>query len=150
MLKKLMLIMFAMLLASGCGEGAKQASSEARDSLPAGLITSTSPTSPRDIVQVRKSAKAGEAVTLRGRVGGRKDPLVENRAVMTLVDMSLRTCDKSPMEKCETPWDSCCEPADVVSANSATVQVVGSNGKPLRAGLAGAGGIAPGKEVVVS
>jgi hypothetical protein len=54
------------------------------------------------------------------------------------------------MDTCKTPWDSCCEPAEVRTAKSATVQVVGADGKPLKAGLKGVGGLAPLKHVVVA
>jgi hypothetical protein len=121
------------------------------EGIPASVIATTQPTAAaRDVAAARKSAKDGEAVVVRGRVGGQKDPLADNRAIMTIADLSLPTCDKTPMDTCPTPWDSCCEPAEELRASSASVQVVGADGKPLKAGLKGAGGLAPGKEVVVA
>jgi hypothetical protein len=99
---------------------------------------------------VKKSAKDGQTVTIRGRVAGQVEPLAKNRALMTLLDSSVKTCDTIPGDTCKTPWDACCEPADALAAHSATVQVVGTDGRPIKATLAGVGGIQPLKQVVVS
>src|SRR6185295_856386 len=114
------------------------------------LIVTTEPAGARDITAVKNGVKDGDAVVLRARVGGAKDPLADNRAIMTVADLSLPTCDKTPMDTCKTPWDSCCEPREVIAAKTASVEVVGPDGKPLRASLAGQNGIAPMKQVVIS
>jgi hypothetical protein len=142
-------ILGLMLLAAGCGSEATNAP-EATAKLPADLIATTQPADAKDLAAVKASAKAGDAIVIRGRVGGTESPLAENRAIMTIIDPSVPTCDKTPMDTCKTPWDSCCEPADVRTAKSATVQVVGSDGKPIKASLKGVGGIAPSKQVVVA
>ena len=123
-----------------------RASSEA---LPADLFVKTAPPGAIDVATAKKSVKDGQIVVVKGRVGGQKEPLAANRAILTLADLGLRTCDKSPMETCPTPWDSCCEPKDEVAANSLTVQVSGASGQALKAGLSGANGIAPMKQLVV-
>jgi hypothetical protein len=71
-------------------------------------------------------------------------------AVDIIAAISLPTCDKTPMDNCPTPWDSCCQPAEELVAKSISVQVVGADGRPLKAGLAGVAGIAPLKQVIVS
>jgi hypothetical protein len=53
------------------------------------------------------------------------------------------------MKECNTPWDSCCEPADKVAAESISVQVVGPDGRPLKTTLKTAG-IAPMKHLIVA
>ena len=118
------------------------------DALPAGLILDKSPDAPQDVVAVQKSAKAGDTVTLRGRVGGTEKPLADNRAIVTVVDPSVTTCEKMPGENCQTPWDACCDPD--ATKKSATIQVVGADGRPLKAPLTGVGGIAPLKELIVT
>ena len=96
------------------------ANEAAAEPLPAGLILVKSPDGAQEITAVKKTAKAGDTVTLRGRVGGSEKPLAENRALVTLIDMTLPTCEKSPMETCPTPWDACCEPSEEIAAKSAT------------------------------
>ena len=130
---------------------AKTETAQAADVLPAALIATTRPSAtPQDVVAAKKSAKDGQQVVVRGRIGAQKDPLAANRAIMTIADTSLPTCDKTPMDQCPTPWDSCCQPQEDLTARSATVQVVGGDGRPLKASLKGAGGMKPGSEVVVA
>ncbi|MBC8105685.1 MAG: hypothetical protein H7Z14_03775 [Anaerolineae bacterium] len=119
-------------------------------SLPADLFTTTPPPGATDVAATRKSAKDGDAIVIKGQVAGAKEPIAANRAIMTVADLSLPTCDKTPGDKCPTPWDACCEPSDKIAANSLSVQVVGADGRPLKAGLGGATGIAPLKHVVVA
>jgi hypothetical protein len=120
------------------------------ESIPAGVFVAEAPAGAIDVVAAKASAKDGQSVVIKGLVGGQKEPLAANRAIMTVADLSLPTCDKSPMDKCATPWDACCEPKDVISAKTLSVQVVDGAGQPLKAGLAGAGGLAPLKHVVVA
>src|SRR5205823_847975 len=103
-----------------------------------------------DVGDAKKTARDGDHVIIKGRVGGQKEPLVANRAILTLADLSLPTCDKTAMNKCETPWDSCCEPAEMIAAKSVSVQVLGADGRPIKQGLAGVNGIAPLKHLVVA
>jgi hypothetical protein len=120
----------------------------AGEPLPGGLILEKSPADPKDVIAVRKSAKAGDTVTVRGRVGGSEKPLADNRAILTILDPNVVTCEKMPGDACETPWDACCDPD--ATSKSATVQVVGADGRPLKASLAGVGGIAPLKELIIT
>ena len=130
---------------------AKSETAQAAEPLPAWLIATTRPSgAAQDVAAAKKSAKDGEKVVVRGRIGAQKEPLAANRAIMTIADVSLPTCDKTPMKARKTPWDSCCQPEEELTAKSATVQVVGADGKPLKATLQGAGGMKPGSEVVVA
>ena len=129
----------------------KNETAPAADVLPASLIATTRPSgTPQDVAAAKKSAKDGKPLVVRGRIGAQKEPLAANRAIMTLADDTLPTCDKTPMKACDTPWDSCCQPQEEITAKSATVQVVGPGGKPLKATLKGVGGMKPGSEVVVA
>jgi len=98
----------------------------------------------------KKDAKPGERVVVRGRVGGSNEPFTVGRAIFTFMDMSLPACGPGRMDDCPTPWDYCCEPRAAITKNIATVQVVGSDGAPIRADLKGVKGIKPLAEVVVS
>jgi hypothetical protein len=120
-----------------------------KDALPADLFSSNAPSDIKDLDAIRASAKDGDTVTVRGRVGGRKDPFSADRAVMTVADATLVSCDKMPGDDCPTPWDYCCLEPDELGKHVASVQVVGADSKPLYATLKNAGGLAPLKEVII-
>ena len=119
--------------------------------LPAGLVLASAPTEAKTVKEIRTAGKDGDEVVMRGVIAGRKDPIAENRAVLTLLDPAVPTCNKmtGPMGDCKTPWDACCETTDVLTANSATVQVVDESGMVLKTGLGQVAGVKPLKEVVV-
>ena len=124
---------------------------EPAEKLPAKLIAATQPAGDvQDVAATKKSARDGDKVIVRGKVAGSADPLADNRAMLTLLDASVKTCDTLPGDACKTPWDACCEPADTIAANSATVQVNGADGKPLKSSLEGAGGIKPLQQLIIA
>ncbi|MCK6480603.1 MAG: hypothetical protein L6R43_10770 [Planctomycetes bacterium] len=150
------------LLSSACGDtapvsapaaggaAAGGAAPAAADALPAALFLAAKPEGAVPVGDLKKSAKEGETVVIRGRVGGSKSPFVAGRAVMTLADPKLVPCSEMSMEdSCALPWDYCCEDRGVLTAHTATVEVDGADGRPLRADLKGAGGIAELKTVTV-
>ena len=142
----------AGVLVVGCDDPAptpstsSQATPAAAEALPAGLVLTQAPADAQDVLAL-KGAKPGDEVVLRGKVGGRVEPFVEGRAVFQVVDASIKSCKDMPDDHCETPWDYCCEPD--VNQKSASVQVVGADGKPLRTGLKGVGGLQPLSEVTI-
>jgi hypothetical protein len=120
------------------------------DALPASLALADAPAGAKDVLAVRKDAKEGDAVVVRGRVGGSGSPFVEGRASMQIVDASLKACGEgTAMDECKTPWDYCCSDSKEIAGHSASVQVVGADGKPLRASLAGFAGLKPLSKVTV-
>ena len=134
----------SLLLIIGCdNRSAVTDSNKANDALPAGLILNQAPPAAIDVTTAKQSAKDGDTVVIKGRIGGRVEPIAPNRAILNITDLSLLTCDKSPMPNCATPWDNCCDPPDKIAAASATVQVVDASGQPLKATLKGVGGIEP-------
>jgi len=145
-------IMVAM--AAGCDRSEPAASSSGPHNtssvtVPETLILASAPEGAQDLAAVKESAKPGDQVTIRGVIGGREEPLAENRAVFMLIDPSVTTCDRMPGDSCKTPWDACCEDPDLIKQKSATVQVVDAEGQPLKKGLSGVGGIAPNKPIIV-
>lgn len=129
---------------------AAQPAAAASAALPAGLIVDAAPAEPKDVAALKGKVKDGDAVVIRGKIAGSEQPIAKNRALMTILDPSLKTCDTMPGDACKTPWDACCESSESRAANSATIQVVGSNGKPLAGTLENASGIKPLKTVVVA
>jgi hypothetical protein len=117
--------------------------------LPGHLFLAKAPDGAVELAAAKKSAKPGDEVIVRGRVAGSENPLAPNRAILTLLDASVKTCEQMPGDSCATPWDACCEPRETLQANTATVQVVDADGNPVKATLRGAGGIDPLKEGIV-
>lgn len=138
----------AMCIAVGVGVGLiSPEAAMAQVKSVADVKTLLKPELPADALEITsamKSAKVGETITVRGNVAMSKDAFVENRSMFTLVDESTR-------KGCCPPSDQLPETAcDIPAEGRATVQIVGTNGKPLRAGLNGEYGLKPGAEVFVT
>ena len=118
--------------------------------LPGNLRLAAAPADAKEVAAVKSAVKDGDRVVIRGVVAGRADPIAENRAILTLLDASVQTCDKNPADGCKTPWDACCEPADVLAKNSVTVQVVDAEGRPVKTSLASVEGVKPLAQLIVS
>lgn len=117
---------------------------------PDGLLLTEEPVGATGVVEALAAAKDGDNVTIRGRVGGRKEPFAAQRATMALVDLSLPYCGQNTSgHGCQKPWDYCCEPQDSLSKHLVSVQVDGADGNVLHRGLKGAGGVKELSEVVV-
>jgi len=118
--------------------------------LPAGFFLATEPEAVVAVKDAKPGAKVGDKVTLVGRIGGSKEPFVDGRAIFTLVDQRVLACGEgSEPDACKTPWDFCCEPRKELTASSATVRVVGSDGQPLKTALMNVGGLKPLARVAV-
>jgi hypothetical protein len=140
-------------LVAGCdrpenkkGTDAPQAKAAA---LPADLFLASAPAGAKDLDAVRQSAKDGDEVVVKAKVGGREDVFSRDRAVMTVADLNIKSCDQMPGDDCKTPWDYCCLDGDTLVNHIASVQVVGADNKPLYGTLQDAGGLKPLKEVVI-
>jgi hypothetical protein len=106
---------------------------------PAWLLTSAPPAEPVDVAAAKGVVNEGDRVVIRGRIGGRGEPMTEGSPVMVIMDVSIPSCADNPEDTCRTPWDYCCEPAEVKTANSATIQVVDAQGQPVADSLRAAG-----------
>ncbi|MEA2708846.1 MAG: hypothetical protein QOF78_1447 [Phycisphaerales bacterium] len=146
-----------LLVVVGCDNEAESTRSAApaatpvaAASLPAGMVVTAAPAGAQDLDAVKKSAKDGDAVVVNAWIGGADEPMAKNRAMMTVADVSLPSCDKTPMDTCKTPWDSCCEAIETRTAKTATVQVVDAAGKPLAGTLENVAGLKPLSKVTVA
>ncbi len=113
-----------------------------------GWLLASAPENPAEIQAAKASAAEGDQVTVRGRIGGRREPITDGAATFVMMDAGVPSCAENPDDACATPWDYCCEPAEVKEANSATVQLVDAAGAPIEADLALLG-IGPLDEVIV-
>ena len=117
--------------------------------IPASVFVTEAPKDAKDVAALKKSAKKGDTIVLRAKVGGRAEPFAKNRALFTVADRALKSCDEIPGDTCPRPWDYCCESAESKKANLATVQFTGVDGKPLKVGAQSAGGLEPLALIVV-
>jgi hypothetical protein len=133
-------LLIAPLALTGCGgsdtdTNAGANGSSARNtntaSTPAWVLAS-SPGESLGIVDAKASASQGDEIVLRGRIGGRVEPLSEESPVFTIIDLSLPYCGEvNEDDNCPTPWDYCCDSPETIRANAATVQIVDETGTPV-------------------
>jgi len=94
-------------------------------------VLTSAPVGAQSVTEAKASAKEGEQIVLRGRIGGRKTPLTEGSPVFTMMDLAIPHCGENPDDACRTPWDYCCETPDTITTNSATVQIMDAHGQPI-------------------
>jgi len=142
-MKLLFPIIISSLVLASCNKSvtetssaeATTAESPTAESLDA-FFVSAAPAEPQAIHRLRTTAVPGDEVTVSGRIMGRSTLFVENRAAFILGDPELLTpCNQIPDDECETPWDVCCDSKEDKLAGTATIQLVGSNGRVISQGL---------------
>lgn len=131
-IRNYMFLAAGVMLLAGCSEdpAASGRADAQADSHPAWLLVSE-PASALSVDEAKASAKEGDRIVLRGRIGGRKEPMSAESSVLTMMDTSIPHCAENPDDKCTTPWDYCCVPKDQIAAHSATIQIVGPDGSPV-------------------
>lgn len=129
----------------GKGTSTTTTQSPSGATIPASYFVAAEPADAKPIVEVKKVAKAGDEVVMRGRIAGRRDPFTAGRASFMMTDLSLATCE----DGCETPWDHCCDDAKDIAANAATVQIVDEQGNVIKTDAKGVHGLEPNAELVV-
>lgn len=140
---------FAAILGACDKTEPKESKSAANpEPLPQGLFVDAAPQSAVGVLEAAPEADVGETVTVTGKIGGSKTPFATERAMFTIVDASIPSCDQNPADSCPTPWDYCCEDRADVAAASATIRVSDAEGI-LKHGLDGEGGLNPGDIVTV-
>jgi hypothetical protein len=94
------------------------------------------------IHMARQTIQPGDKVTVSGQVMGNAHPFVEGRAAFILGDPAVLTpCNENPDDACETPWDACCDTPEDKKRGTATIQIVGEDGRVLKEPIEGVGGI---------
>lgn len=109
--------------------------------IPFGFVLDKSPDNVKNVTDAKDTAKPGDEIAVRGRVGGSARPFVDRRAVFTLVGRGPHACSDHDDDHCKTPWDFCCTPRDELRAHSATIQIVDEKGAPIRTDIKGRRGI---------
>jgi hypothetical protein len=130
-----------ILILSGCSEStsspkAQAPSTESTEQTTAhSWVLTSAPEGDVSITEAKSSAKEGDQIVIRGRIGGRHAPITADSPVFTIVDLQLEYCGQTTDDKCGTPWDYCCETPTTIATNSATVQVQGDAIDLASAGL---------------
>lgn len=119
----------AALSLGGCDKSESTASKAPAPSAvaPAWVLVSL-PDGAVGIHAAKQTVKEGDQVVLRGRIGGRVDPISKDAAVFVVMDPAIPACDAKGDDHCAKPWDYCCETPQTIQANNATVQVVDASG----------------------
>lgn len=146
-------VLVTMMLVLGCEKQSQDSATNtatppAGGSAPAHWLLTSEPTEAMSVVATKAAASEGDRVVVRGRIGGRREPLTTGSTVFTIMDLAVPHCGDNPDDNCPRPWDYCCETPETIRANAATVQVVDASGKAV-AGDASAGGLQPLDEVVL-
>ena len=123
---------------------------QAPTGIPAETYLTERPADVLDLVEIKKNAKAGDAVVFLARVGGRVKPFAEKQAIFVAADPSLKSCKlMSTEDYCTMPWDYCCTSREDLRMGTATIRILGADGRPLATSAQGAGGLEPLKFIVV-
>ncbi|MEL7472307.1 MAG: hypothetical protein AAGK04_03245 [Planctomycetota bacterium] len=133
---------------SACGEsgGTSDAAPATDTTTSAPWMLAAAPEGAQPVTEIKASAREGDRVIMRARIGGRVTPMNPGSPVFTVMDLAIPYCP--PEEGCPTPWDYCCETPETILANAATVQVVGSASKPTSI-MPDAAGLEPLDEIIV-
>lgn len=116
------------------------------------IVLKSAPADAKSIGALRSSpATPGASITLKGKVIGSTSPFVAGRAMVLMGDPEkLTSCDIKHGDRCSTPWDVCCDDKDDIKNFTATIQVVDADGKLIKQGLKGLGGIKELSHLVVT
>lgn len=138
-MRRLPLILLITITAflTACGEGAESNPQPA--TVDAVWMLDNQPANAQSVSEAKATAKQGDHIVVRARIGGRREPITDGSPVFTVMDLSIPHCGQNPDDLCPTPWDYCCETPDTIKANAATVQVVDEQGTPVNTSMAAAG-----------
>lgn len=142
------------LLAS-CGEepaSTTGTNGQAESSALKHVVLSAKPTDIKTISALKKAApKAGDSITVQGRIGGEGSPFIDGHAAFLLADDTvLAACDITDDGHCPKPWDYCCEDKTKLRSNIATVQIVGEDKSVIKESADGLAGLKAGSFVVIT
>lgn len=135
------LLCAALVFAAGCGggdsadNGGDTPGDGAAAALPDGLILTSAPEGAQSIIALKESASEGDEVVVHVIVGGKMDTHVDGRASAAIIDAALDNPCTGEDDHCQTPWDYCCTPQEVITANLATLQIVDADGRVLATDL---------------
>ena len=131
-----LLLTLGVLFATGCGNSDDSSSGSVDDGAAVdlnALLLEAAPEGATPITELKESAEEGDEVIVHVVVGGNETPIAEGLAVATVVDISLDNHCLAEDDHCPMPWDYCCTARDLITANSATIQLVDEQGAVVSA-----------------
>jgi hypothetical protein len=133
----------ALLASCGKKEASVTAPTDQAPSTALSAVLAAAPTGePKSIHLIRTTAKPGDEITISGKIMGSEKPFVEGRAAFILGDPEVLTpCNENPGDGCTTPWDACCDSPEDKKRGTATIQIVGADGRVLKESVEGVGGL---------
>ncbi len=140
---RVVILVLALALV-GCDKG-EPAAQSSQPTGPATWLVTSVPQGAMDVKAAKASAAEGDVIAVRGRIGGRMEPISSDAGVFVMMDPAVPSCVELHDGGCKTPWDYCCEAPESIVANAATVQVIGDDGQPATIG----GRLSPLDEVIV-
>ncbi|MHC4926690.1 MAG: hypothetical protein ACYTER_05055 [Planctomycetota bacterium] len=142
-LSSIVLLSVLCLMISGCRDSSEPPAETAADALPDSLFLAAEPAGIQSISALKSDAKEGDTVVIKAVVGGRQKVFVNSRAVMAVIDAELKNPCTVEDDHCATPWDYCCTPSEQLLSQMASVQIVGSDSRPLAVDLSAVENLKP-------
>lgn len=106
------------------------------------FLLAEAPANALSVADAFNDTTPGTEVIVTGEVMGRIEPFIENRAMLVIGDPTQITpCNRNHDDECPTPWDVCCDDPEVIKKSIATIQILDAEGRPLKEGLKGLGGM---------
>jgi len=121
----IILVAAMLMFVAGCGDDGGSANT---GTVSADWLLSDAPADAKPVAETLKSAKEGDAVTLIGRIGGRMKPISSDSGIFVIMDTAIPSCADMASDHCPTPWDYCCEKAETITNNAATIQLADAGG----------------------
>jgi hypothetical protein len=112
---------------AGCGKAPVAEKSTAPvETTTVAYLVNEEPAGAVGVADARESKEAATEITVVGRIGGSAKPFVDGAAAFTIVDPKVPHC--SDEEGCPTPWDYCCQTAELPTS-TALIKVVDPQGQ---------------------
>ncbi len=132
-----MILGFSLLSLAGCQSGDDKKEAKKTDYDSSKFLLSAEPEGGQHVQAAMETVKDKEDIVIIGRIGGRLDPWIENRAAFSIVDPALKACSDETEDgetcSCKTPWDYCCETDKLPNAMT-LVKFVEADGKVVKHG----------------
>jgi hypothetical protein len=133
MYKTLALLLLVSVALVGCSKPQTEQSADAGFSaVGAKFLTESEPANAKPVAEAIGADNEAE-VTVVGRIGGAKNPWVDDMAAFTIVDPSLKACSDIPGDNCPEPWDYCCESSDTMKTHTVAVKFTDEKGSVVPA-----------------
>jgi hypothetical protein len=148
-MKNRLTVLVLALLVVGCGQKTPE---QAATVPPPPQFVNVAPEGAATPIPEARKLEPGTDVVLTGRVMGIREPFVADRALFVLGDNDTITpcSEMGDDDHCAIPWDACCDPVAVRAAGTASIQLMGDNGKVLPIGLKGVNGLKELSKVTVA